>query len=66
MKYLVKLDDACTGFSLYRDSEFLGFASWVGSHFINMGYAHGIDLSKCFSESHMLSILEEHLEIEIE
>lgn len=66
MSYLIKLDDACTVFSLYRNKEFLGAERWIGQHLLNLGHEHGINLSRCQSESQMLSILEQHLTIEIE
>lgn len=64
--YLIKLDDACTVFSLYRNGEFLSVSRFIGDHLLAIGRAHGIDVSRCESESHMLSILEEHINIEIE
>lgn len=65
MSYLIKLDDACTVFSLYRDGEFMGAKGWVGQHLLDIGREHGIDLSRCTSESQMLSILEQHVTIEV-
>lgn len=66
MSYLIKLDDACTVFSLYRDDQLLAVETWVGHHLQSIAREHGIDVSMCKSESHMLSILEQYLTIEIE
>lgn len=63
--YKIKLDDTCTVFSLYQDDVFMGTQTWIGQHLLNIGKHHGIDLSKCESESHMLSILECYIDIEI-
>jgi hypothetical protein len=43
----------------------MGTQTWIGQHLLNIGKHHGIDLSKCESESHMLSILECYIDIEI-
>ena len=64
--YRIKLDDACTVFSLYRGNIFMGAERWIGQHLLDIAGEHHIDVSMCQSESHMLSILEEHLSIEIE
>lgn len=64
--YRIKLDDACTVFSLYRGKEFMGSYPWVGDHLQDIAVHHGIDISMCQSESHMLSVINEHVLVEVE
>lgn len=63
--YQIKLDDDNDLFSLYDNGTFICRQTWIGQHLLNIGNYHGVDLSKCHSESHMMSILEQHIDIEV-
>jgi hypothetical protein len=64
--YRIKLDDACTVFSLYRNNELLGVDSLVGQHLLTIANAHGIDISRCESDSHILAVIQQYQTVEIE
>lgn len=64
--YRIKLDDACTMFSLYRNGRFLGSSPLVGSLLETVALCYGVDISECMSESHQLAVLQETIDIEVE
>lgn len=62
----IKLDDACTTFSLYDSKgRFIGSSFLVGELLKHVALSYGIDVSFCKSESHMLAVLQEQIEIEV-
>ena len=67
MKYRIRLDDACTVFSLYNDGELTYVRNWVGDLLLEIAKDHSIDVSASPSESYMLSTLQNHgLDIDVE
>lgn len=54
IKYEIKLDTACTEFSLYADGEFLGSERWVGDLLGWIAAKHHVNLNDCISESQAL------------
>lgn len=66
MNYSIKLNDSDTAFDLYVNGEYSRSESWIGQHLINIAHEHGIDVSRCQSESHMFAILKDHVSIELE
>lgn len=67
MKYRIRLDDACTVFSLYTDGKLTHVRDWVGDILLEIAKEHSIDVSASPSESYMLSTLQNHgLDVEVE
>lgn len=62
----IKLDDACTEFSLYdSQGRFVGSSRLVGDLLKHVAICKGVDVSFCESESHMLAVIQEQVDIEV-
>lgn len=62
----IKLDDACTLFSLYDSQDrYVGSSRLVGDLLQHVASCYDVDVSFCKSESHMLAVIQETVEIEV-
>lgn len=66
MKYQIKLDDACTAFSLYIDGNLAFVKDDVYSILIKIAELEGIEFEAKFSESYMLDVLTYNHGLQIE
>lgn len=64
--YRIKLDEACTEFSLYQHGTYIASRKLVGTLLKAVAMNHGIDISFCQSESHIMAVLQETIDIEVE
>lgn len=62
----IKLDDACTLFSLYDSQDrYVASSRRVGDLLQHVASCYDIEVSFCQSESHMLAVIQETVDIEV-
>lgn len=62
----IKLDDACTLFSLYDSQDmYVASSRLVGDLLQHVASCYDIEVSFCKSESHMLAVIQEQVDIEV-